>query len=113
MNAMGLPGIAFQAVTVPVADTAAKFPGQSIPAIRLAVTDRQAYRPVRTALVLIDTIRKQHPEDFAWGPSIDALTGSDRVRLAINADRLAPLLAEWDRSAAQFRASRAGYLLYS
>jgi uncharacterized protein YbbC (DUF1343 family) len=113
MNAFALPGIAFQAVTVPVADTAAKFPGQSIPAVRLTVTDRQAYRPVRTALLLIDTIRKQHPGDFAWGPSIDALTGSDRVRQAIDADRLAPLLADWDRAAAQFRASRAGYLLYS
>ena len=113
MNAMGLPGIAFQAVTVPVADTAAKFPGQTIPAIRLTITDRLAYRPVRTALLLIDTIRTQHPGDFAWGPSIDALTGSDRVRLAINAGRLAPLLADWDRAAAQFRVSRAGYLLYS
>jgi uncharacterized protein YbbC (DUF1343 family) len=113
MNAMGLPGIAFQAVTVPVADTAAKFPGQSIPAVRLTVTDRQAYRPVGTALLLIDTIRKQHPGDFAWGPSIDALTGSDQVRLAINADQLAALLADWDQAAAQFRASRAGYLLYS
>ncbi|MBU3750410.1 MAG: DUF1343 domain-containing protein, partial [Mycobacterium sp.] len=113
MNAMGLPGIAFQALTVPVAGTAAKFPGQSIPAVRLTITDRQAYRPVGTALLLIDTIRKQHPDDFAWGPSIDLLTGSDRVRQAINADRLAPLLAEWDRAAAQFAASRAGYLLYS
>ena len=113
MNAMGLPGIAFQAVTVPVAEGAAKFPGQNIPAIRLAITDRLAYRPVGTALLLIDTIRKQHPGDFAWGPSIDLLTGSDRVRQAINADRLAPLLAEWNRAAAQFRVSRAGYLLYS
>jgi uncharacterized protein YbbC (DUF1343 family) len=113
MNAMGLPGIAFQAVTVPVADTAAKFPGQNIPAIRLTITDRQVYRPVGTALLLIDTIRKQHPGDFAWGPSIDLLTGSDQVRLAIDADQLAPLLANWDQSAAQFRASRAGYLLYS
>lgn len=112
MNAMGLPGIAFGAVTVSVAGAAAKFPGQSIPAIRLTITDRQAYRPVGTALLLIDTIRKQHPGDFAWGPSIDALTGSDRVRLAINANRLAPLLANWDQAAAQFRASRAGYLLY-
>ena len=113
MNAMGLPGIAFQAVTVPVAETAAKYPGQTIPAIRLAITDRLAYRPVRTALVLIDTIRNQHPGDFAWGPSIDLLTGSDLVRRSIDAGQLAPLLAEWDRAAAQFRTSRAGYLLYS
>jgi uncharacterized protein YbbC (DUF1343 family) len=113
MNAFALPGIAFQAVTVPVAATAAKYPGQNIPAVRLTITDRQAYRPVRTALLLIDTIRTQHPQDFAWGPSIDLLTGSDQVRLAINAGRLAPLLAAWDQAAAQFGASRAGYLLYS
>jgi uncharacterized protein YbbC (DUF1343 family) len=113
MTAMGLPGIAFQAVTVPVAETAAKYPGQTIPAIRLTITDRLAYRPVRTALVLIDTIRNQHPGDFAWGPSIDLLTGSDLVRRSIDAGQLAPLLAEWDRAAAQFRTSRAGYLLYS
>lgn len=113
MNAMGLPGIAFQALTVPVAETAAKYPGQTIPAIRLAITDRFAYRPVGTALLLIDTIRKQHPGDFAWGPTIDLLTGSDQVRQAINAGRLGPLLVEWDRAAAQFAAGRAGYLLYS
>lgn len=113
MNAMKLPGIGFEAVTVPVAGSAAKFGGQTIPAIRLAITDRQAYRPVRTALLLIDTIRKQHPGDFAWGPSIDRLTGSDKVRRAIDADQLGPLLADWDRQAAGFAQSRSGYLLYN
>ncbi|GJF14389.1 hypothetical protein NGTWS0302_36180 [Mycolicibacterium cyprinidarum] len=112
MNAMQLPGIRFEAITMPVADTALKFPGQTIPAIGLVVTDRQIYRPVRTALLLIDSIRKQHPDDFAWGPSIDQLTGSDKVRLAIGAGRLAPLLEEWDREAAAFRESREAYLLY-
>ena len=112
MNAMQLPGIRFEAITMSVADTALKFPGQTIPAIGLVVTDRQVYRPVRTALLLIDLIRKQHPDDFAWGPSIDLLTGSDKVRLAIDAGQLAPLLKEWDRQAAAFRVSRATYLLY-
>ncbi len=112
MNAMQLPGIRFEAITMSVADTALKFPGQTIPAIGLVVTDRQTYRPVRTALLLIDAIRKQHPDDFAWGPSIDLLTGSDKVRLAISAGRLAPLLGEWDREAAAFLKSRAAYLLY-
>lgn len=112
MNALQLPGIRFEAITMSVADTALKFPGRTLPAIGLVVTDRQVYRPVRTALLLIDTIRKQHPEDFAWGTSIDQLTGSDKVRLAIDADRLMPLLEEWDRQAAAFLESRAAYLLY-
>ena len=53
-----------------------------------------------------------HPDDFAWAPSIDLLTGSDKVRFAIGAGRLAPLLEEWDREAAAFLESRETYLLY-
>jgi uncharacterized protein YbbC (DUF1343 family) len=112
MNAMRLPGIRFEAITMPVAATAAKFPGQTIPAIRFAITDRQAYRPVRTSLLLIDEIRGRHPDDFAWSRTIDRLTGSDRVRLAIEGGRLPALLEEWDREAAQFAESRKPFLLY-
>jgi uncharacterized protein YbbC (DUF1343 family) len=112
MNARALPGIRFEAITMAVAATAAKFPGQTIPAIRFAVTDRQAYRPVRTMLLLIDEIRRRHPGDFAWGKSIDRLTGSDKVRLAIDNGRLPALLDAWDREAAEFAASRKPYLLY-
>lgn len=112
MNERRLPGIRFEVITMAVAATAAKFPGQTIPAVRFAVTDRLAYRPVRTALLMIDEIRRQHLADFAWTATIDRLTGSDKVRLAIEAGRLAPLLDEWDREAAQFKADREPYLLY-
>ena len=112
MNAKGLPGIRFEAITMAVQPTAAKFKGQTIPAIRFAITDRQAYRPVRTSLLLIDEIRRQHPRDFAWSGTIDRLTGSDRVRLAIEGGRLPALLEEWDREATAFRESREPFLLY-
>ena len=42
MNEMRLPGIRFEAITMAVEPTAAKFKGQTIPAIRFAVTDRQS-----------------------------------------------------------------------
>ena len=112
MNAMNLPGVAFEAITMQVEPNAAKFPGQEIPAIRFAIRDRKVYRPVRTALLLIDRIRKRHPQEFAWGKTIDRLTGSDAVRRAIDDDRLPPLLDEWDREAAAFRESRRPFLLY-
>ena len=95
-----------------VAPTAAKHKGLTIPAIRFAVTDRHAYRPVRTSLLLIDEIRRQHPRDFAWTGTIDRLTGSDKVRRAIEGGWLPTLLDEWDREAAEFRDSRGPYLLY-
>jgi uncharacterized protein YbbC (DUF1343 family) len=103
MNAKGLPGIRFEAITMAVEPTAAKHKGLTIPAIRFAITDRNAYRPVRSALMLIDEIRRQHTTDFKWTGSIDRLAGTDRVRLAIEAGTLAPLLDEWDRAAAAFR----------
>jgi uncharacterized protein YbbC (DUF1343 family) len=112
MNGMRLPGIRFEAITMAVDSTAGKFPGQTIPAVRFAVTDRQTYRPVRTMLLLIDEIRRQHPRDFAWRPSFDRLTGSDKARLAIERGTLRTLLDEWDREAATFVESRKPYLLY-
>jgi hypothetical protein len=62
--------------------------------------------------VLIDEIRRQHPRDFAWGPTIDRLTGSDKVRHAIDGGRLPALLDEWDREAASFLEARKPFLLY-
>ena len=112
MNERRLPGIRFEAITMSVAPTAAKHKGLTIPAIRFVITDRNAYRPVRTSLLLIDEIRRQHPRDFAWTASIDRLTGSDKVRRAIEGGTLPALLEEWDREAAEFRESRTPYLLY-
>jgi uncharacterized protein YbbC (DUF1343 family) len=112
MNEMRLPGIRFEAITMAVESTAAKYAGQTIPAIRFDITDRQTFRPVRTSLLLIDEIRRQHPGDFAWTGTIDRLTGSDKVRLAIEGGRLPALLEEWDREAAEFAVSREPFLLY-
>lgn len=112
MNDKALPGIRFEVVTLTVEPTAGKYPGETMPGIRFAITDREAYRPVRTALILIDEIRRQHPSDFAWTGTIDRLTGSDRVRLAIEAGELPALLEDWDREAAEFRDFRKPFLLY-
>ncbi len=112
MNERRLPGIRFEAITMTVSPAAAKHRNLTIPAIRFVVTDRLAYRPVRTSLLLIDEIRRRHPRDFAWTRTIDRLTGSDKVRLAIEGGRLDALLEEWDREAAAFRQSRLPYLLY-
>jgi uncharacterized protein YbbC (DUF1343 family) len=113
MNAKGLPGIRFDAITMPVEPTAAKHKGLTIPAIRFVITDRNAYRPVRTALTLIDEIRRRHTADFKWTGSIDRLAGTDRVRLAIEAGTLPALLDEWDRQAEEFRRGVASLLIYN
>ncbi|HKY99497.1 MAG TPA: DUF1343 domain-containing protein [Gemmatimonadaceae bacterium] len=112
LNERKMPGIRFQAITMPIESTAGKYPGQTVPAIRFVITDRQAYRPVLTALLVIDEIRRRHPNDFQWRPSIDRLTGSDKVRAAVENGQLDALLASWDKEAAQFKADSKPYLLY-
>ena len=112
LHAMYLPGVRFEPITMDVLATAAKFKGERIPGIRIVVVNRNTYRPVRTALIMIDTIKRQHPGEFAWGPSIDRLTGSDRVRQAIDAGQLSPLLEDWDREAEAFTRTIAPYRLY-
>ena len=112
MNEKQLAGIRFEAITMAVEPSAPKFAGQTIPAIRFAITNRQLYRPVRTSLLLIDEIRRRHLRDFAWRPTIDRLTGSDKVRLAIEGGTLPALLEEWDREAAAFLETRRPFLLY-
>lgn len=112
MNAMRLPGVRFEAITMAVLPTAAKFKGQTIPGIRFIVEDRDAYRPVRAALMMIAEIKRQQPASFAWGNSFDRLTGSDKARLAIDAGTLPALLDEWDREAAGFKESSRRYRLY-
>jgi uncharacterized protein YbbC (DUF1343 family) len=112
MNEMNLPGIRFEAITMPVAPTAAKHKGLTIPAIRFIITDRATYRPVRTSLLLINEIRARHLNDFGWTGTINRLTGSDKVKLAIEGGRLSSLLEEWDKEAADFREQRKPFLLY-
>jgi uncharacterized protein YbbC (DUF1343 family) len=123
MNALKLPGVRFVSQTYPIKPTGRKYPGETIHGVRLHVTDRQAYRPVATSMRLMAMIRKLHPNDFQWRCSrrgadsvetcgLDRLTGSTRIRAAIENGTLDQLLAEWDRDAEKFREQRKPYLLY-
>ena len=122
MNALKLPGVTFYPQTYPIVATGRKFGGQTIHGVRLQVTDRNAYRPIATSMRLIEMIRKMHPAEFQWRGSraadgrenfsLDRLTGSKRIRAAIENGTLDALLAEWEQDAVKFREMRKPYLLY-
>jgi len=113
MNAMKLPGVRFDRVDIEVDSAAARYPGQVIPGVRLVTTDRAAYRPVRTGILLIDAIYRLHKDEWEWRVShFDRLAGTDQLRLAIESGDLTRLLDEWDADAARFREIRTPFLLY-
>jgi uncharacterized protein YbbC (DUF1343 family) len=122
MNAMKLPGVRFEARDYPIAAGYGKYPGQTVRGVRLVVTDRKTYRPLRASLLLMDQIRKTHPNDFRFARSepeaghgwwtLERHAGTDKLGKAFEAGTVAALLNDWDAQAKVFAKKRQPYLLY-
>ncbi|MGQ0712558.1 MAG: exo-beta-N-acetylmuramidase NamZ family protein [Gemmatimonadaceae bacterium] len=115
MNAMRLPGVRFEAVRFTTTPHAAKYGGRTLPGVRFVLTDRERYRPVRTALLLIDLVRRLHPNEFRWterGAGFDRLAGTDKLRKAMERGAFAAALDDWEREAEAFEQARRRFLLY-
>jgi uncharacterized protein YbbC (DUF1343 family) len=67
-----------------------KYKGKICAGFQLHITDRKKFRPVRTALDIIYTVKKTHPQDFEWRKPpyefekdklpFDILIGNSKVR---------------------------------
>lgn len=112
LNALGLPGVRFEAVAYAVEEGRRRFGGQTIPGVRFVVTDREAYRPIPTTLHLIDIVRRLHPDDFELRDYLRLLAGTDRLRAAMESGTLPELLREWEGEVEAFRRRREPFLLY-
>lgn len=116
LNEMDLPGVRFrEGYYVP---TFSKYQGLECAGVQTFVTDRTSFDPIRTGIAMIVTAKRLYPGGFAWRESaapffIDKLTGTDAVRLAIDAGKdVDEVVAGWQDELAAFRAMRARYLLY-
>jgi uncharacterized protein YbbC (DUF1343 family) len=117
----GLPGVVFRPLTF--RPTFQKHAGVDCGGVQLHVTDRKAFRPVRTSLALLVEMRRQNPEAFAWRTetyefvddpiAIDLLFGSDRERRAIEAAiDWREIAAVWEPEEREFADRRRAALLY-
>lgn len=89
-----LPGVRFRDVEfVPGIEP---WKGQLCRGIRLEVTDRAAFRPVRTGLALMAIIRRQYPDEFRWRtyPTAANPTGEGHFERLIGVTDIRPLLEE-------------------
>jgi uncharacterized protein YbbC (DUF1343 family) len=93
MASWRLPGVAFRGCSFE--PTFQKHAGRLCGGIQLHVTDPGSFRPVRTAVALLSTVRGLAPDDFAWRPPpyeyeerlmpIDILWGHDGLRRGVDA----------------------------
>jgi uncharacterized protein YbbC (DUF1343 family) len=120
MNARDLPGVHFRPVFFE--PTFQKHARQTCGGVQIHVLDRQAFKPLRAAVELIDEFHQQDRSRFAWREPpyeyehekmpIDILYGSDRLREAVAAGTVASLIRSWTPEEEEFRRIRERCLLY-
>lgn len=112
LNARRLPGVHFDTATRTI-EAGYKFGGQTIPMIKVRVTDRNQVRSVEVGVRMLRAIYARHPTDFTWRiPQIDRLAGTDRLRTAVERNEVDALVRRWDADAHRFAARVKPYLLY-
>jgi uncharacterized protein YbbC (DUF1343 family) len=112
LNARRLPGVSFDTATSLV-EAGQKWGGHRIPQIRVTVTDRESVRPYRIGLEMLRSVYRRHPGEFQWRTSaIDRLSGSTRLRDAIELNRVDSLIEAWDRESEDFERRSAPYRIY-
>jgi uncharacterized protein YbbC (DUF1343 family) len=81
--------------------------------IKIVVTDRDKVRPVELGLRMLQEVRRGHEKDFQWRvSSIDRLSGTDKVRAAIEGNTLEALIAEWNTDAKKYEEQTKRYWIY-
>jgi len=115
LNAQNLPGVRFRPLRF--TPTFSKHAGQSCGGVQLHLTNRQAFRPVRTGIALLLTLHQLYPQEFTFNPGeppfFDRLVGNGWLREAIEGQQsLADIEARWQKELTEFKKLRQRYLLY-
>jgi uncharacterized protein YbbC (DUF1343 family) len=111
LNAQKLPGVRFDTATQKI-DSGYRFGQQTIPMIKVRVTDRNKVRAVEVGIRMLRAIYAHHTTDFEWRSSINRLAGTDKLRAAVEQNTIDALIKEWDADAVKFSAQVKPYLLY-
>jgi uncharacterized protein YbbC (DUF1343 family) len=92
-----LPGVTLDTVQfVPQGEGWVPFRGENVRAIRITITDRDAYRPVWLTLVLMTEIRRLHPNQFRiTNDGMTQMLGSRWARQAFDRGEDPHMI--WDR----------------
>ena len=100
-----------------------KYKGETCEGFQLHITDRKKFKPVITALEIIHTVRKTHPQDFKWRKPpyefeekkfpFDILVGNPTTRKMIEENYSIEDIEEaCNEGLEEFKKTREKYLLY-
>ncbi len=118
LNELKLPGVDFRAASF--TPSFSKHAGELTHGVQIHVTDKEAFKPVKTGLSLVKMIHDLYPEDFEFraensaGVSFfDLLVGNGWIREGIeNGDSVKKMEKQWENDLKEFKEVREDYLLY-
>lgn len=121
MNRRGLPGVFFRPAAFE--PTFHKHARERCGGCQIHVRDRQSFRPVASAVALLETFRASDPDRFGWRDPpyeyeherlpIDVLAGSPALREQIESGMAAGEIARsWESAVEEFDRVRQAVLLY-
>lgn len=90
-----------------------KFKDQQCNGIKLTITDRNSYEPLKTMVYILSEVSREHSEDFQWKETwIKKLTGNGDLEKAIADNQVKRLLKKWRKYSKKFQKHTKKYLFY-
>jgi len=113
LQSIGLPGVRFQ--TIYYKPFYASFKDKPLRGVRLKLTDARAYRPIRTSIAILTTLRAMYPDRFLFKEErpVGIHWGNTELRKQLESGLSADAIIDsWSEGNAEFRAARQRALIY-
>jgi uncharacterized protein YbbC (DUF1343 family) len=113
LQAIGLPGVRFQAIYYK--PFYASFKDKPLRGVRLKLTDPGTYRPIRTSIAILTTLRTMYPEKFLFKEErpVGIHWGNTELRRQLESGLGADAIIDsWREGNADFAAARQRALIY-
>jgi SSS family transporter len=114
LTARNIPGVTFTATTEPIAEDANRYPfhGQTIPAVRVTLTDRNALDSPELGIEILSILHHLYPTQFHLEKSMTLLCNRATLDALQRGDDPHSISLSWQPSLQSFKQATTPYLLY-
>jgi len=110
MNAKKLPGVKFEAIRY--TPDSRRHANTECGGLKIVVTDRNTFEPVRTGMHLMQTVKQLHPNDVKITSYAGTLMGTPDLGARLEKEDAEQIIDEWKPGLEEFKGLRKKYLLY-
>ncbi|MGA8940753.1 MAG: sodium/solute symporter [Acidobacteriaceae bacterium] len=114
LNARHIPGVSFAATTATVAETANRYPfhGQTIDAVRIAVTDRRALNSPEMGVEILSVLHRLYPARFKVQTTLRLIGSRSTLEAIERGDDPRAIAEGWTKKLSEYVEARKEFLLY-